>query len=89
MDQQVILSMYGKYYLDMGVGNYYGNFYGSYTTWLDFLNESLPTMIKGLKKSENVYGAEVALWSEINNQYTHHLKVWVRSCVFADLIWSK
>lgn len=38
----VVISNYGPFYLDMGVGNYYGVSYGNYLTWLDLHNQRIP-----------------------------------------------
>jgi hypothetical protein len=38
---KIVISNYGPYYLDMGVGNFLGSSYGSYTNWLDFYNMNL------------------------------------------------
>lgn len=37
----VVISNYGPYYLDMGVGNYFGVGYGNYLTWLDLHNNHI------------------------------------------------
>ena len=60
---QVIVSNYGPYYLDMGVGNYFGVNYGQYSSWLDLYNQNLGKAISNYKNKENVIGAEVTLWS--------------------------
>jgi hexosaminidase len=39
----VVISNYGPFYLDMGVGNYFGNGYGNYLTWLDLHNQHVST----------------------------------------------
>jgi hypothetical protein len=40
-DKKVVISNYGPYYLDMGVGNYYGVGYGSFITWMEFYGRRL------------------------------------------------
>ena len=42
---EVIISQYGPFYIDMGVGNYYGVNYGTYTTWLDMYNLNIGKMV--------------------------------------------
>ena len=37
---------------------------------------------------EKVLGAEITLWGELNNRYTHHLKIWIRGSAFADDVWG-
>lgn len=59
----VVISNYGPFYLDMGVGNYYAVSYGQYVTWLDLYNQNLDRMIQNYDNKENVMGAEVTLWS--------------------------
>jgi hypothetical protein len=54
---QVVLSNYGPFYLDMGVGNYFGVSYGSYVTWLDLYNQHIARNIQGYENKENVIGA--------------------------------
>lgn len=72
----------------MGVGNYFGVNYGSYVTWLDLHNQNIGRMVSSYSNKENVLGAEVTLWSEISNQYTHHLKIWIRSSSLAERTWT-
>ena len=33
-------------------------------------------------------GAGINIWSEVNNQYTHHTKIWIRGSAFSDDIWG-
>ena len=56
-DNPVVISNYGPYYLDMGVGNYFANNYGTYTTWLGFHNLNLFKSIENYKNKDNVMGA--------------------------------
>ena len=84
----VVISNYGPYYLDMGVGNYFGVNYGQYQTWLDLYNQNLGKVVSSYRNKENVLGAEVTLWSEINNRYTHHMKIWIRSSSTAERTWT-
>jgi len=51
----------------MGVGNYYGDNYGIYTTWFDMYNLNIGRMVEKYSNKANVLGAEVTLWSEISN----------------------
>lgn len=53
----VVISNYGPFYLDMGVGNYFAVSYGSYSTWLDLYNQNIPKMVDNYKNKENVLGA--------------------------------
>jgi hypothetical protein len=41
----VIISQYGPFYIDMGVGNYFGSPYGVYQTWLDIYMLDISRMI--------------------------------------------
>ena len=84
----IVISNYGPFYLDMGVGNYYGVSYGSYTSWLDLHGQNIGRMVDKYNNKENVLGGEVCLWSEINNEYTHHMKIWIRSSSFAERVWN-
>jgi hypothetical protein len=79
----LIISQYGPFYLDMGVGNYFAVAYGSYSTWFDIHNLDIGRMIIGYNNTKNVIGAELTLWSEVSNQYTHHQKIWIRSSSLA------
>lgn len=36
----VVLSFYGQYYLDLGVGNFLGSPYGMYFNWMDYYNNN-------------------------------------------------
>jgi hexosaminidase len=85
---KVVISNYGPYYLDMGVGNYYGVAYGRYITWLEFYNRNLKKEITGYKNKDNVLGAEACLWSEISNQFVHHIKIWMRTSSLAERLWN-
>lgn len=85
---EVIISNYGPYYLDMGVGNYFGVSYGSYNTWLDMFNQNLGKQISAHRNRDKIIGAEATLWSEISNEYVHHLKIWIRSSSLAERTWN-
>lgn len=85
---EIIISQYGPFYIDMGVGNYFGVSYGSYGTWLDIYNLDLGRMIATYNNKNNVLGAELTLWSELSNQYTHHQKIWIRSSSLAERSWT-
>lgn len=85
---KVILSQYGPFYLDMGVGNYLGVSYGNYQTWLDLYNQDIGKMVLNYANKEGVLGAEVCLWSELSNQYVHHSKIWIRTSAFAERTWT-
>ena len=85
---KVVISNYGPYYLDMGVGNYFAVSYGQYSTWLDLYHQDLGKAIEKYNNKENILGAEVTLWSEINNRYTHHMKIWIRSSSTAERTWT-
>jgi hexosaminidase len=88
-DHKIVASFYGQYYLDLGVGNYLGSPYGSYSTWMDFFNQnSLKRLISNSPAKENVIGGVVCLWSEMSNRYTHHPKIWIRSSAFAERMWN-
>ena len=63
-----ILSDYHPLYLDLGMGNAYGDDYESYQTWKDFYKWS-PTLPEGFKG--RILGAEAPLWGETNNENTH------------------
>ena len=60
---EVIISQYGPFYIDMGVGNYLGVAYGNYATWLDIYNLDISRMIENYQNKHNVLGAELTLWS--------------------------
>ena len=85
---KVIISQYGPFYIDMGVGNYLGVSYGSYQTWMDLYNLNINQMISGYQNKENVIGAELTLWSELSNRYVHHMKIWIRGSAFAERLWN-
>ena len=87
-NNEVIISQYGPLYLDMGVGNYLGVAYGNYQTWMDLYNIDFAKMIEPYKNKKNVLGAEVCLWSELSNQYIHHMKIWIRTSSFAERTWT-
>lgn len=42
---EIVISQYGPFYLDMGVGNYLGVSYGNYQTWLDLYNQNIGRMV--------------------------------------------
>lgn len=85
---KVVISNYGPYYLDMGVGNYLGNRYGSYGTWLSLYRLNPSGAVQKYANKANVLGAEVCLWSEMSNRYTHHQKIWIRSSSLAERLWN-
>lgn len=54
---QIIISQYGPFYIDMGVGNYYGVNYGSYITWLDLYNMDINKIAMTYPDKNKVLGA--------------------------------
>ena len=82
----VILSPSNVLYLDVGVGNTYGDkSWGGYSTWKDIYNfDPYPKEIR----KERILGAEVCLWSEINNDATTDIRLWGRSSAFAERMWN-
>jgi len=82
----VILSPFNKLYLDVGVGNSFGNrSWSHYNTWKDIYNfNPYPPEIK----EERIIGCEVCLWSEANSDQTTENKLWARSCAFAERMWN-
>jgi len=53
----IVISQYGPFYLDMGVGNYLGVAYGNFQTWLDLYNQDIGRMIDNYENKKNVLGA--------------------------------
>lgn len=47
----------------MGVGNYLGNSYYNYATWLDMYNLNVGREITASPHKDNVIGVELTLWS--------------------------
>ena len=84
----IVISQYGPFYLDMGVGNYLGVSYGNYQTWMDLYNQNIGRLIENYDNKDKVLGAEVCLWSELSNQYVHHMKIWIRTSSFAERTWT-
>ena len=39
INRKVIISLFGPFYIDRGVGNYLGRAYGNYSTWRDIYSE--------------------------------------------------
>lgn len=72
----------------MGVGNYFGFNYGTYSSWLDIYNLNIQRKKSIYKHPTKVLGAEVTLWSELSNQYTHHVKIWIRTSSLAERTWT-
>lgn len=54
---QIVISNYGPFYIDMGVGNYFGFNYGTYVTWLDLYNQNIGKIVSNFNHKENVLGA--------------------------------
>ena len=65
--------------MDAGFGNYLGVRESSYTTWLELYSINFAKDFKD--NNLNALGVEAVLWSQTSNQWTHHLKLWMRSCV--------
>ena len=63
--------------------------YGFYFTWLDLYNMDIGKIVSAGPKNANVLGAELTLWSEIDNLYTHHTKMWIRSSAVAERLWTR
>ena len=60
---KIIISTFGPFYIDMGVGNYYGMPYGLYSNWLDLYNQNIYELTLNYPNRNNVLGAAVLLWS--------------------------
>ena len=54
---EIVISQYGPFYLDMGVGNDLGVSYGNYQTWLDLFNIDIGRMVENYDNKRNVLGA--------------------------------
>ncbi|CAD8134243.1 unnamed protein product [Paramecium octaurelia] len=80
-----ILSDYHPLYLDVGVGNAFGNSYDAYQTWKDVYKWS-PVPPEGFQG--NILGGEAPLWGETNNQNTHFQKMFLRSSILGDTLWN-
>ena len=39
INRKLIISLFGPFYIDRGVGNYLGRMYGNYSTWLDIYSQ--------------------------------------------------
>lgn len=61
---------------------------GPYSTWLDLYNQNIRKTISNYDNKDNVLGGEVTLWSEHNNRYTTHLKIWIRTSSVAERLWN-
>ena len=72
----------------MGVGNYKGDAYHNYATWWQIYNLNVGREIQAFSNKDEVIGVELTLWSEMSNQYTHHLKMWIRSSSMAERAWT-
>ena len=86
LKNSVILSPYDKLYLDVGYGNSFGDqSWSSFSSWKDIYNfNPYPKEIK----EDRILGAEVCLWSELNNDETTENKLWIRSSAFAERMWN-
>ncbi|CAD8062286.1 unnamed protein product [Paramecium sonneborni] len=80
-----ILSDYHPLYLDIGVGNAFGNPYQTYQTWKDIYKWS-PQIPEGFKGK--IIGGEAPLWGETNNQNTHFQRLFLRSSILGDTLWN-
>ncbi len=72
----------------MGVGSVLGTQYYNYATWLDIYNLNVGKEIQSFSNKDDVIGVELTLWSEVSNQYSHHLKMWIRSSSMAERAWT-
>ncbi|CAD8046214.1 unnamed protein product [Paramecium primaurelia] len=80
-----ILSDFHPLYLDIGVGNAFGDRYDKYQAWKDVYkwNPKIPHNFQG-----NILGGETLLWGETNNQNTHFQKLFLRSSILSDTLWN-
>jgi hypothetical protein len=47
----------------MGAGNYFGDAYGMYQTWLDLYRQDIHKNAKNITDPSKVIGADALLWS--------------------------
>lgn len=56
VQREIVVSNYGPYYLDMGVGNFLGYSYGSYAMWNELYNLNLQSTIANYANKNKVLG---------------------------------
>ena len=91
-DRPIVISLQELYYIDTGASDRKGQkyAYGKYYTWRDLYHTDLQEIIKDNHYIKaNVKGAEITLWGEVSNLYTHHVKIWIRGSSFAEDLWGK
>ncbi|CAG9805205.1 unnamed protein product [Chironomus riparius] len=86
---KLILSNSDALYLDCGVGGWVNdglNWCSPYNTWQTLYQNKIDE-IAG-EYVNQVYGAEVAIWSESIDSTIIDLRVWPRTSAFAERMWS-
>ena len=89
-NNQFILSNYDYLYIDCGMGSPVGNkSWCTYSTWGHIYSFEPDNLITKEEYRKNVFGAELAMWNEIGNDFTVGTKVWPRGVAFAERVWSQ
>eukprot|EP01016_Furgasonia_blochmanni_P041198 TRINITY_DN5322_c0_g1_i1.p1 TRINITY_DN5322_c0_g1~~TRINITY_DN5322_c0_g1_i1.p1 ORF type:complete len:604 (+),score=76.42 TRINITY_DN5322_c0_g1_i1:64-1875(+) len=86
--QKIILSAWDYLYLDAGSGNPFGTttWCDPYKTWDAIYNFNISEITGG---SDRVLGAEACSWNEVVNEYGIDVRLWPRTAVLGERLWSK
>lgn len=88
-NNRFILSNFDHFYLDCGMGSYFGNAsWCAYNTWGKIYSFEPDHHIHKEEWRKNVFGGEVAMWDELGNDYNVGTKIWPRGIAFAERFWS-
>lgn len=56
--------------------------------WPRLYEDNLAKTLSNHPLKDKVIGAEVVLWGETSNEFTHHIKLWLRASTLAERLWN-
>jgi N-acetyl-beta-hexosaminidase len=88
-EQNIVHSFMSPYYLDCGFINQYGSmsWCGAHHTWKDIYMVD-PTKLHTPELKSRFLGAELPLWSEMNNEFNLNLKIFPRAGAMSFRYWN-
>ena len=88
LNNKIVVSNNNEDRLDTGVGGPKGDQVGYYSVWTAIYRQNIAKELGTNALLQKVMGRSAVLWSWTSNEYTHHVKIWARTCAMAERLWN-